>query len=93
MAKVYVTEYADIRGNAALEPATAIQNMTTTATSAQTSAFNVNTNWIRVHTDGVMSFRIGVDPTATTDSPRMTVDQTEYFKVSPGHKLAAITNT
>lgn len=93
MAKVYITEYADVRGGAAYEPATAIQDLTTSGSSGQTAAFNKHTNWIRVHTDGIISIAIGVDPTATTDSPRMDAGQTEYFNVRPGHKLAAITNT
>lgn len=93
MAKIYITEYADIRGNAAFEPATATQVLTTSGSSGQTSAFNANTQWIRVASDGIASILIGSNPTATTDSPRIAPDSVEYFKVYPGHKLAAITNT
>lgn len=93
MAKLYITEYADIRGNAAFEPAIAVQVMTTAATSQQTAAFNANTQWIRLHSDGIASVLIGANPTATTDSPRVAAGSTEYFKVYPGHRLAGITNT
>lgn len=93
MAKVYIQEYADIRGNAGYEPKTASQVITSAATSSQTSAFNVNANWIRVHTDGIVSIEIGSNPTATTDSMRLAAGQTEYFCIVPGHKLAVITNT
>lgn len=93
MAKVYITEYADLRGNAGFEPNTAEQTITSAATSSQTSAFDANTNWIRVHTDGIISIKIGTNPTATTSTLRMAANQTEYFCVVPGHKLAVITNT
>ncbi len=93
MAKVYLTEYADLRGNAGFEPNTAEQVVTSAATSTQTAAFNVNTNWVRVHTDGIVSIAFGTSPTATTDKLRLAAGQTEYFCVVPGHKAAVITNT
>lgn len=67
--------------------------MTTAATSQQTNAFNANTQWIRLHSDGIASVLIGANPTATADSPRVAAGSTEYFKVYPGHRLAGITNT
>jgi len=92
MAKLYVTEYADVRANMGFEPKTANQAFTFTTTT-QSNAFNANTNFIRVHTDAICSIEIGADPTATTDSKRMVAGQTEYFNVYPGHKIAAVTNT
>jgi hypothetical protein len=93
MAKVYITEYANTGGNAALEPAQAHQTITSSGTSGQTSAFDATTNFIRVHTDGIVSIAIGSNPTATTSTTRLAANQTEYFCVRPGHKLAVITNT
>ena len=61
--------------------------------SAQSSAFNVTTNLIRVHVDAICSINIGSNPTATTTTARLAANQTEYFTVNPGDKLAVITNT
>ena len=93
MAKVYISEYADVRAAAGYEPHTADQTVTSAATSTQTSAFNVETHFVRVHTDGIISIAFGSNPTATTDKLRMAAGQTEYFYVIPGHKAAVITNT
>ena len=62
-------------------------------TSAQSSAFNAATRFIRVHTDAICSILIGSNPTATTAKKRLAADQTEYFAVNSGDKIAAITNT
>lgn len=93
MAKLYITEYADIQANAALEPATGTIVGTSAGASQQTVAFNATTRFVRVHTDGIVSIAFGVNPTATVDTARLAANQTEYFKVSPGHKMAFITNT
>ena len=93
MASVYISEYADVRGNAAYEPSTALQKLTSAATSSQSAAFDANTNWVRVHTDGVVSIKFGTNPTATTGSLRLAAGQTEYFCIVPGHKVAIIDNT
>ena len=96
---VYITEYAEsgtIGGQGTpvgREPAITTQTRTTSGASAQSSAFNSATRLVRVHTDAICSVLIGVNPTATTSSPRLAANQTEYFQVTPGHVLAAITNT
>jgi len=92
-ANVYLAEYTDIRANAALEPLTAQQKILTTGASQSFTAFGVNTQFIRIHTDNIMSFKIGAAPSAATTDARMAAGQTEYFKVRPGHILAVITNT
>lgn len=93
MAKVYVTEYADIRGNAPYEPAIALQTVAIAATNTQSSAFNANSNWVRVHTDAICSIAFGLSPVATANYTRLAANQTEYFYVIPGHKIGVITNT
>lgn len=65
-ANVYVTEYADIRANAALEPYTAEQKILTTASPLRLSPFNALTQFIRVHVDNIMSFRIAPNPGPVT---------------------------
>lgn len=61
--------------------------------SAQSAVFPDGTRLIRVHTDAICSIKIGANPTATADDKRMAANATEYFGVTPGHKLAVITNT
>lgn len=64
--------------------------MTTSGTSS--AAFNQYTNLIRVHTDAPIKVTIGTSPSATANSPRMAANQTEYFTVKPGDKIAFITS-
>lgn len=97
---VYIQEFSEVRRNGAggvnpiVEmPPLAEQTRTVSGTSAQSSAFNAKTTVIRVHTDAICSIAIGSDPTATTSNMRLPADHTEYFAVTPAHKLAAITNT
>lgn len=100
MAVLYISEYA-VQGNSqgggalpiAAGPALATQTVAIGGASAQSSAFNASTRYIRVHTDAICSVLIGKDPTATTSSPRMAADQTEYFGVVGGDKIAVISNT
>ena len=99
MAKLYVTEYSRLAyvegssvGQVGQDPALAEQAFTFTTTT-QSTAFNLGTQLIRVHTDAICSVAIGADPTATTSTRRMAAGQTEYFGVRPGHKIAAVTNT
>ena len=99
MAFVYISEYADLpvsngRGlNIAQEPPITEQTVANGGATTQSSAFNGSTHVIRVHTDTVCSISIGANPTATTSTKRLAANQTEYFYVTPGHKLAAILNT
>jgi len=106
MANVYITEFARLAGTPdgpvqiPQDPALANQFMATAGASAQTNAFNVATQLIRVHTDGICAIDIGTNPTAVaTAGPgqtrRLAANQTEYFAVPAGQsfKLAAITST
>jgi hypothetical protein len=97
MTTAYITEYCNPNGVArdtAVAPALATQTVDIGASSVQSSAFNAQTNLIRVHVDGVCSISISVNPTATTTATRMAADTTEYFTVSPGasNKIAVIAN-
>ena len=100
MATLYISEYAEVRRNPAgginpvvLEPPLAEQTVALSGTSAQSSAFGANTRFIRVHTDAICSILVGSNPTATTAKKRLPADHTEYFEVTPGDKIAGITNT
>ena len=107
MAKVYISEYArgtlGSRGTiySAEEPAVATQVIDTGGGAIASAVFNKETRYIRVHTDGIMSYRFGTAPVAVTTDSRMAANQTEYFGVPPasvdaaneGYKIGCITNT
>lgn len=104
MATLYVAEYSDVAtvntprgpkgttGQAPQEPALAEQTVAIAGSTTQSSAFNKDTTLIRVHADVVCSIAIGSNPTATTSGKRLAEGQTEYFGVTPGHKIAVISN-
>jgi hypothetical protein len=71
----------------ALEPRVTSQTVTYT-TSAQSSAFNSATRFIRVVCDAKAHFRITTAGTnATADDPFIAADSPEYFGVQPGQAL------
>lgn len=107
MASLYVTEYAGIGhvdpgydGSSFLVPAQAPkapplaeQKIAITGASGQSASFTSKTRLIRVHTDVVCSIAPGgTNPAATTSTGRMAANQTEYYDVTPGDKIAVITN-
>ena len=106
MATLYIEEYAAVGASysavgpwrsalgAAQEPSNAAQTIALTGSSTQCStAFQASTQLIRVHTDAICSIAFGLNPTAVTTSKRLAANQTEYFGVRPGDKIAAIVNT
>ena len=102
MAKVYISEYAEmakawadpVRIAAPQEPCITDQTpVVIGGGSLQSAAFAENTRVIRVHTDSICSIAIGANPTATANNKRLLAGATEYFGVVPGHLLAVITNT
>lgn len=99
MATLYVSEYSQA-GTAgpgmlpvAAEPGATTQTVAIGGTSAQSSAFGTTTRFVRVHTDAICSIAFGSNPTATTAKLRMAANQTEYFAVRAGDKVAVISNT
>lgn len=106
MAKVYISEYArgalGSRGTiySAEEPPVATQVLDPAGTHLS-AVFNKETRFIRVHTDSIISYKIGTAPTAATTDARMAANQTEYFGVPPaaagaaneGYKIDVIVNT
>lgn len=96
MATLYVSEFGDLaigRAQAMTLPPLRTQTVSISGTSAATAlAFTENTRMVRVHTDAICSIAAGTSPTATTSDPRLAADQTEYFGVKPGDKIAVISN-
>lgn len=98
MATVYIAEFQVIQDIGALiaqiasAPPVAEQTIAIGGASVSSAAFNYNTNVIRVTTDAICSIAIGVTPTATATTMRLSADHVEYFGVRPGSKIAVITN-
>ena len=98
MAVLYISEYVDagfIGGPQAVaaEPALVNQTVAIGGTSTASSAFNSATRLVRLHTDAICSIKFGTAPTAVATTARLAANQTEYFQVRGGEKVAVITNT
>jgi len=96
MAVLYISEYPQNAVDVPTlvsEPATVTQTVAIAAGSAQSAAFRTDTRMVRLHTDAICSILFGTNPTASATTPRLAANQTEYFKVTPGFKVAVITNT
>lgn len=96
MATVYISEYPPYPINGLpvpKGPRIAAQTVAITAGSLSSSAFNASTGMVRVHTDAICSIQIDKAPTAVATEGRMAANQTEYFAVSTGDKIAVITNS
>lgn len=106
MSNLYIEEFSHLAqdGNgmpiaAGRQPALAVQKVSFTGTAGVSSALNAATRFVRLHADGIMSYKFATDPSgvATTD-PRQAASVTEYFALDPslvggGLKVGAITNT
>jgi hypothetical protein len=100
MSTLYVTELKDLPFDyfgrpmpAPKMPAEAEQGVSISGVSVQSSAFGNNTHYIMVHPDATCSIAIGTNPTAVNTAHRIKQDERLYYGVTPGHKIAVITNT
>lgn len=96
MATAYITEFREISkigAQIAQGYPVAQNNVAIGGASAQSAAFNNATRYIRVHVDAICSIRIGSNPSAAATDARMAADNTEYFGVQSGDKIAVIANT
>jgi hypothetical protein len=100
MATLYITEFSQmsqVGGPQAMpqDSPLAEQTVSIGGSSAQSSAFNVATRFVRLHCDSVCSIFLGVNPTAALTSGRMAANQTEYRGVPQGggFQVAVIANT
>lgn len=99
MANAYVTEYVALARDgfnfhiaAGLEPAIAEQKVTYTTTT-QSAAFNALTRFIMVHVDAVSHLAFGDNPTAATTAHRIAANETRFYGVQPGQKIAFVTGS
>ena len=73
----------------AMRPVTT-QKVTSSGSSAASSAFGANVEYVRVIADADCHIEFGVAPTATTSKIFLESKTSEYFKVSEGEKVAVI---
>jgi len=66
------------------------EKVISSGTSAQSAAFADNIYYVRVVADAACHIEFGTSPTATTSKVYVPADDIEYFKVSPGEKVAVI---
>ena len=75
--------------NYAMRPLTT-PKVTSSGSSAQSSAFSANIEYIRVIPDADCHIEFGVNPTAANTKIFLESKSSECFKVSPGEKVAVI---
>ena len=73
--------------NYALRPG-ATQKINTNNSSAASSAFGSQTEYIRIVGSANFHFVLGASPTASATSPLLPSGEVEIIKVSPGEKIA-----
>lgn len=100
MAFAFITEYLrqpqdgiDRVLPAGHEPGLAVQKVAIGAGSVQSAAFNARTRFIAVNVDATCSYVVGSNPTADANKMRIPQNGTIYLGVTPGDKIAFITNT
>ncbi len=94
MATLFIKEYRDMPvSNGQFFPALADQAVSYTGTPGSSAAFNANTKFIAVTSDGIFSYSVGSAPTATTSMLRIPAGVIIYLGVIPAQKISAITNT
>jgi len=92
----YSAQALDNRGTTiptGVEPAIAFQQVAIGAGSVQSAVFNSATTFVRLHTDVVCRVQFGASPTAAATTMRLAAGSTEFFGVSRGARIAAITST
>lgn len=93
---LYVTEFpgppaVSVYYQAVNTPALANQAVAVSGASAQSAVFSSTTKIVRIHADVACHVVVGgTNPTATTNSMKVGANQTEYFVVTPGQRLAVI---
>lgn len=66
------------------------EKVTASGTSVQSAAFVENIEYVRIAADAACHLEFGVNPTATTSTIYLPANDFEYFKISPGEKVAVI---
>lgn len=100
MAYAYVKEYLRQPRDgvsstiaAGQEPSLRVQKIAIGPGSIQSLEFLPKTTFVCINVDLTCSYAFGPNPVATTDDMRMPQDQTQYFGVNPGDRVAFIANS
>jgi hypothetical protein len=101
MAFLYITEFSDIAatggGSELVAPhmnsITANQRIDIGGASVQSAAFQPSTRGILINCDTACSIAGGPDPVAVVTEHRMAANETRFYGVQGGLKLAVIENT
>jgi hypothetical protein len=73
------------------QPSLAVQKISISGASTQSSAFNDRTRAIEIVADGACHIAIGDDPTAAATTMLLPANTPRIYGVSPGQKIAVIT--
>jgi hypothetical protein len=99
MALLYISEFSEL-AQASNQQAARMPSLVDQAplaiggASVQSAAFGPATRYVRLHSDVAAEVVFGANPTAVLNtSPRMAANQTEYFGVNAGDKVAVIAPT
>lgn len=104
MAFLYITEFANLPNlnsfnstpQAPVAPGIAEQRLAVGANVAS-AAFNTATRFVMLHTDNICSLAWSkpgdADPVAVITAQRMNANETRFYGVYPGGKVAVILNT
>ena len=96
MSKINIAQFNEVsatsRGSllCAETPQVKSEDFTTSGSSAQSTAFDSQTRFIRVISDVNVRISIGGNPTALATDIAIRADSPEYFGVSAGSKIAFI---
>jgi len=104
MASLYITEFEHMPSltswgvipQCPQAPGLAEQKLAIGGTSVASAAFNAKTKFVMLHTDVICSIawsETGTDPTAAATAQRMAANETRFYGVRSGGKVAVITNT
>jgi hypothetical protein len=74
-------------------PPIAEQTVAIGMSSAASNPFSGHTRFVQIHTDASCSIAFGNSPTATSSNQRLAANDTRYYSVAPGLKVAVITNS
>ena len=106
MATLYVTEFAagtvaglvgsvttEFPVPAPMTPPVAEQHIAIGAGSLPSAAFNADTAFVMVNCDATCSLAWGAAPVAVATAQRMAANETRFYGVVPGQKVAVIENS
>lgn len=88
-----VTQVGSVQSDVYPAPAVTDQTVAITGASVQSAAFNARTHAIMIECDADCSVLIGANPTTTTTNFLMGDGIPYFFGVTPGQKIAVISNS